>query len=264
MRTITAEPSHADMTAQETSQQSDAQQAPLPVFYRQPELLSSERHSGKSLAAKLDHRFAQGANAVPLNGVELELAQRHYPIVFSEEAAPFPMAILGLRTAENLFLGATGIWEERIYVPAYVRRYPFIFMTGADQKQFALCIDAASPFVVDGDGNPFFRGGQPSELTKNALAFCASFQAEYEKTRAFAAALAEHKLLESRTADIGLADGQKLVFGPFRVVDVGKLGALPNAVIADWLRRGWLAWIYAHLMSAANWAALANRTNAPA
>jgi hypothetical protein len=252
------------MTAQQASQPTDAQPASLPVFYQRPELLSNERHSGKSLAAKLDHRFAQGTNAVPLNGVEIELAQRHYPIVFSDEAAPFPMAILGLRTAENLFIGGAGTWEERIYVPAYVRRYPFIFMTGADQKQFALCVDAASTFVIDGDGNPFFRGGQPTDLTKNALAFCASFQAEYDKTRAFAAALTEHGLLESRTADIGLADGKKVVFGPFRVVDHGKLGALPNAVIADWLRRGWLGWIYAHLMSAANWTALANRMNTPA
>jgi hypothetical protein len=201
---------------------------------------------------------------VPLNGVELEFAQRHYPIVFTDEATPFPIAVLGLRTSENLFLGASGTWHEGIYVPAYVRRYPFIFMTGPDQKQFALCVDSASTFVVDGDSNPFFRDGQPTELTKNALAFCASFQAEHEKTRAFAAALAEHKLFESRSANIDLGNGRKVVFGPFQAIDRAKLAALPNAVIAEWLRSGWLGWIYAHLMSAANWAALANRMNAPA
>lgn len=252
------------MTAQPSSPPVAAPPAALPVFYRRPELLSADRHARKSLAAKLDHRFAQEANAVPLNGVELEFAQRHYPIVFSDEATPFPMAILGLRTADNLFVGASGAWQEGVYVPAYVRRYPFIFMTGPDQKQFALCIDTASAFVVDGDANPFFRDGQPTELTKSALAFCASFQAEYEKTRAFAAALAEHKLLESRSASIDLGSGRKAVFGPFRTIDAAKLAALPNAVIADWLRSGWLGWIYAHLMSAANWSALANRMKAPA
>lgn len=252
------------MTDQPISQSLQDPQAPLPVFYRKPELLSSDRHAGKSLAAGTDHRFAKDANAVPLNGVELELAQRHYPIVFSDEATPFPMAILGLRTAENLFLGPSGTWQQGVYVPAYVRRYPFIFMSGPDQKQFALCIDSASGFVVDGDANPFFRDGQPTDLTKNALGFCASFQAEYEKTRAFAAALTEHKLLESRTASIDMGDGQKVVFGPFRALDGAKLAALPNAVIAEWLRSGWLGWIYAHLMSAANWAALANRLKAPA
>jgi hypothetical protein len=252
------------MTSQQASQPVAAPQAALPVFYRQPELLSSDRYERKSLTAGLDHRFAQDTNAVPLNGVELEFAQRHYPIVFSDEATPFPVAILGLRAAQNQFLGASGIWHEGAYVPAYVRRYPFIFMTGPDQKQFALCVDAASGLIADDDSNPFFRDGQPTDLTKNALAFCTSFQAEHEKTRAFAAALAEHKLFESRTASIALGDGQNLVFGPFRAIDGAKLAALPNAVIAEWLRSGWLGWIYAHLMSAANWAALANRINTPA
>lgn len=235
----------------------------MPVFYTRPELLTAERHGAKSLAPILDQRFARSTNSVPLNGVEFALTQRHYPIVFSDETAPFPMAIVGVRNAENLFLGDGGCWQENTYVPAYVRRYPFVFMTGPDQKQFALCIDSASAFVIDGDGNPFFRDGQPTEVTKNALAFCTSFQAEYEKTRLFAAALTEHKVLETRTADIDLGGGQKLIFGPFRVVDEAKLGALPNAVIADWLRRGWLAWAYAHLLSFANWATLANRVRAP-
>lgn len=252
------------MTDQTSSPAQQAQKSALPVFYRQPELLTSEKHARKSLASSPDHRFARETNSVPLNGVELELAQRHYPIVFSEEATPFPMAILGLRTSENLFVEPSGRWTDGIYVPAYVRRYPFVFMSAPDQKQFALCIDAASGFVIDGDSNPFFRDGQPTDLTKNALGFCASFQAEYEKTRAFAAALTEHKLLESRNATIELANGQKFVFGPFRAVDAAKLAALPNAVIADWLRSGWLGWIYAHLMSAPNWTALAARMKAPA
>jgi len=237
---------------------------PMPIFYTRPELLSSERHSGKSLASRPDHRFTQGTNSVPLNGVELGLAQRVYPIVFSDEAAPFPMAILGLRNAENLFLGSSGVWEGKAYIPAYIRRYPFVFTTGPDQKQYALCIDSASASVIDGEANPFFRDGKPTDLTKNALAFCASFQAEYEKTRAFAAALTEHKLLDTRTADVDLGNGQKLVFGPFRVVDEDRLGALPDAVVADWLRRGWLAWIHAHLLSSANWMELANRLRVPA
>jgi hypothetical protein len=231
----------------------------MPVLYKRPEPLTSENYAGKSLAADVDQRFTRTTNSVPLNGIEFAPAQRHYPIVFSDEARPFPMAIVGLRNAENLFLGAGGRWESGLYLPAYIRRYPFIFMTGPDQKQFTLCIERDTDFVIEGDSNPLFREGQPTELTKNALAFCSSFQIEYEKTRAFAAALLERELLESRTADIDLGNGQKVIFGPFRTVDEAKLAALPDAVVADWLRRGWLAWIYAHLLSSALWADLANR-----
>ena len=70
-------------------------------------------------------------------------------------------------------------------------------------------------------------------------------------------------MLETRTAEIDLSSGQKLIFGAFRVVDEAKLAALPNAVVADWLRRGWLAWTHAHLLSFANWSNLADRVRAP-
>src|SRR5690348_16185903 len=108
------------MTEPQASPSPASPQTAMPILYRKPVLLSNDQHANKSLAPKLDHRFAVGTNAVPLNGIELEWAQRHYPIVFSEEATPFPMAILGLRTAENLFVGESGLWQEGIYVPAYV------------------------------------------------------------------------------------------------------------------------------------------------
>jgi len=238
-------------------------QAGLPVFYTRPELLAADKHANRSLAKTLNFGFAKQSNSVPLNGVEFALAQRHYPIVFSNEGAPFPLAVLGLRSDENLFVGLAGDWTERGYVPAYVRRYPFIFLAAADEKQFALCIDAASPLIIEGTDNPFFKDGQPSELTKNALNFCAAFQAEYEKTKPFCAALIEHNVLETKAADMSLANGQKLVFGTFRVVDEAKLATLPEAVLADWHRKGWLAWIHAHIFSFANWANLASRITAP-
>lgn len=240
-----------------------ASNAPAPLFYKNPSLLTPDRFAGKSLAPNASLRFALDTNSVPLNGVELALAQRHYPIVFSEEETPFPIAILGLRNAENSFVGADGRWAAGAYVPAYVRRYPFVFVTGADQSQFALCIDAASDFVVDGDANPFFRDGKPAEASQNALAFCSAFQGEFEKTKAFARAVAEQGLFESKTADVELKNGQKLRLGTFKTIDEGKLAALPHAVVSDWLKRGWLLWIHAHLLSASNWALLAQRITTP-
>lgn len=251
------------MTTQGTTKTPSNEQPPKPVFYERPELLSPERHAGKSLGTVSHHRFARATNTVPLTGAEFGVAQRHYPIVFSDEGTPFPMAILGLRDAENLFVGSEGTWEDDAYIPAYVRRYPFVFMADAEKQQFALCIDAASEFLVEGNASPLFRDGAPTEITKNALAFCTSFQAEYEKTQVFAAALSEYLLLVSRTASLELHGQQKLILGPFRVIDESKLAALPDALIADWLRRGWLAWIHAHLLSFANWTTLAKRMKAP-
>jgi len=238
--------------------------AGLPVFYARPELLDPAKHGGRSLARTVNFGFTKRTNSVPLNGVEFILAQRNYPIVFSNEAAPFPVALLGLQNEENLFVGAAGDWTPGAYVPAYIRRYPFIFMEGGDGKQFALCIDAASPLIVENVENPFFKDGQPTDLTKSALNFCGAFQQEYEQTKPFCAALMEHKLLETKAADMKLPGGKSMAFGPFRVVDEAKFRTLPADLLADWQKKGWLGWIYAHLFSFSNWPNLVSRTKAPA
>jgi len=228
----------------------------LPLFYRQPELLSAEQHAGKSIARAVDFRFARATNSVPLNGVEFALAQRHYPIVFTSSDPVVPAAVLGLRDQQNRFVSAEGCWAPGHYIPAYIRRYPFVFVAAPGEETFGLCLDMASEFVVDGTDNPLFTSGQPTELTKNALAFCAAYQAEYAVTRKFCAALVEQNLFDTRSADIRLADGQKLMLGTFRVISEERFNALPDATILDWRKRGWLAWIYAHLMSFASWGGL--------
>ena len=230
--------------------------AALPLFYKQPELLSPDRHGGKSLAKSINFRFARATNSVPLNSVEFALAQRHYPIVFTPANPPLPVAILGLRDEQNLFVNAEGGWKPGHYIPAYVRRYPFVFTTSAGEESFALCVDAASEFIVDGAENPLFENGKPTQTTNNALNFCAAFQAEFNKTRDFCAALEEQKLLDVKAADVALPGGQKLVFGNFRVVNEARFQALPEAVVLDWYKRGWMGLVYAHLLSFGSWAHL--------
>lgn len=232
--------------------------APIALFYRRPLPVGPGNFQGKSLARKGSLEFARGTNAVPLNVVEFALAQRHYPIVFTADEKPSPIALVGLRKGENLFVGNDGRWAERFYVPAYVRRYPFILMQTGKANQLALCADAASDLIVAGDSNPFYVEGKASALVQSAGKICGAFQNEAARTEQFCAALAEHDLLGKKSA--GLKSGtEKLKFGPFKAVDPKKLGALPDALIAKWQRNGWLPAISAHLFSMNNWAGLANR-----
>ena len=195
---------------------------------------------------------------MPLNGVEFPLAQRSYPIVFSDDESCFPVALLGLRQNRNLFVGADGQWAKGAYVPAYVRRYPFIFFADDKQENFALCVDTASKYV-GGEGTKFFENGKPTELTQNALRFCSEFQGHYQNTVEFCRALREQNLLISNRADIRLRSGGNLSVGNFRIVDENRLQVLSKDVVMSWWEKGWLPMIYAHLMSLATWAALGDR-----
>src|SRR5690606_23806240 len=101
-----------------------------PAFFKNVVPLNRDRH--RRLKLRMDGRatFAAGTHFVPLAAVELYEAARDYPIVFTGSEDASPVAILGLRAGENLFIDANGRWANGTYVPAFVRRYPFILSRG--------------------------------------------------------------------------------------------------------------------------------------
>ncbi len=235
----------------------------LPLFYRDLHPIDARRHAGTSLKSRLGCGFARSTNVVLLNGVEFEPAARHYPIVFLSTPVPAALAVLGLRTGENLFVDKAGDWRAGAYVPAYVRRYPFIFHRSDNGQQYTLCVDEAADALEKGEARPFFVDGQPSEVTKTALAFCAAYQRDNDDTRAFIDAVAAQGLLVRNKLDVRLQSGERLSLEGFEVIDRARFDALPDAVIAAWRRRGWLAFVYAHFFSLTSWAHLIDLAAAP-
>ncbi|MDZ5648614.1 SapC family protein [Nitrospirillum sp. BR 11828] len=235
-------------------------QQTLPAFYQRPRPLAAERDGDLSLATATDYRFATGANSVPVIAAEFTLACKHYPILFLDGAPPQAVVLLGMRNGENLFVDADGGWEAGAYIPAYVRRYPFIFMENRDRAEFTLCIDEAAPSVSLGGANKLFEGGQPTEVTRNALAFCSDYQGHYNATTEFVEALRKAGLLVENRADVTLKDGQKLSLAGFKVIDEGKFNQLSAEEFERWRQRGWLPLVYAHFVSVSNWAGLVDRT----
>ena len=85
------------------------------------------------------------AHAVPLTVDEFPLVQRHYPIVFSVGGAPVPIALMGLNEGVNVFLDDEGRpLDQNIYIPAYLRRYPFLLARLASSTMANLCSTATS------------------------------------------------------------------------------------------------------------------------
>ncbi len=236
-----------------------AQQPPAAgqlLFYRQPEALTAERHGALRLKRDGDFAFARTANSVVITGTEFAQAMRFYPIVFSG-TKPYPLAVLGLG-AENLFVGTDGHWRAGHYIPAYMRRYPFVFIAHPDGKQFILGLDRACERLVneeEGTG-PLFENGKPGAITQEALTFCGAYQTDHGFTLAFAQALEEQNLLIENQAQAKLPDGRQLNLQGFKVIDQTKFAALPDAVIVDWHKKGWLALANFHLASLARFQTL--------
>jgi hypothetical protein len=233
----------------------------LPLFYKQPQALVAGVHGGLRLTGQADFRFAAGTNAAPITATEFVEAMRFYPIVFVGEAT-HPSAVLGL-DSRNLFVDADGGWAEGRYVPAYARRYPFVFIESADKSQYALGVDMASDrLTTDADAasaQPLFVDGQPAPVTQDALRFCAALQADHATTRLFCQALADQELLVDQQAQGALPSGERFNVQGFRIIDAAKLQALPDEVVLDWRRKGWLTLIDLHLASLNRWRDLLDR-----
>lgn len=232
----------------------------LPLFYRKPEALNAGAHGELRLRPSTDFAFARATNSVGITASEFGAVSRHFPIVFAGEGA-YPAAVLGL-DAGNLFVDDAGKWAESTYVPAYVRRYPFAFIAFDDGKQFALGVDRDCPRLVTTDeegAQAFFENDKPTRLTEDAMRFCIAFQNDHGVTVNFGKALKEQNLLVDVQYAASIAAGKHVSLKGFQVVDRTRFRALPDAVVLDWHRKGWLALVQLHLMSQDHWQALTVR-----
>jgi hypothetical protein len=229
----------------------------LPPLYRRPVLLDASRHARLSVRQDGSYDFARHVTALPVNAVEFVLAARNYPIVFAVHVENVvPMVVLGVRPEQNLFVGGDGRWLRGAYVPAYARRYPFIFLESPDRSKLGLCVDEASDLLVESDVRPLFRAGAKTQIVDSMLEFCAAYHRDFAFTKTFSAALLEQGLLTENNATLRLVHGEQRALGGFHVVDEAKLANLDDRVFLDWRRRGWLPLIYAHLISIASWSSL--------
>jgi hypothetical protein len=227
---------------------------PMPLFYKKPEPLDSRKHSKMGLKKNFGLGFTINVNAVPINMIEMPQICRFYPIAFSPDGNATPVALVGVRDNENLFVNAKGEWTADCYIPAYIRRYPFIFSEMPGNEQLALCVDMNDAIVNDNGEQKFFEtDGKPTQLAKNAMEFCKSYHAAAQQTQEFSKALAASGLLVDRQAEINVGEGKKIAFSGFRIVDEQKLAEMSDKDFMEWRKKGWLPFLYAHLFSGAQW-----------
>lgn len=219
------------------------------LIYENAVPVSTERHRGLWVKGGTDFSFASDLNSAPLTIGELSAAGAEYPVVFVGED-PMPVALLGARDAENLFVGADGGWTGK-YIPAFLRRYPFVFATPTDGKTYTLCIDESfAGCNRDGRGEPLFDAeGKRTRFLENALEFTRVYQTQHEQTLAFARRLKGLDLFEPMHADFKLNSGRQMRLTGFNVVSRSKLKALSGETLSELLASDGLELIYLHLAS---------------
>jgi SapC protein len=225
----------------------------MPLFYKNPQPLEPARHAKAGLSPRNDFAFSRGTNAVAITIGEFSSIAFNYPIVFSVTTPVVPFAVLGVRDNENLFVNANGDWREDAYIPAYVRRYPFVFSQVPNSDRLVLCVDESAPQYETNSSQPFFIDGKPSENLQRALKFTEMFHAQLDETRRFCTWLEENSMLEEKVARADMSSGQSYTMRGFRVISSEKMNTLTDVQILELHRKGWLALMYFHLQSLQHW-----------
>lgn len=232
------------------------------MFYKKPIAIHRETH--RDLRLKLQasgFSYAASTNSIPLAAVEFANACHDYPIVFvtDDKDGGMPVALTGLRENENLFVSAEGKWEDA-YIPAFVRRYPFVLQGDEGDKELGVLIDAEADGYGAQDGERLFsEDGTDTTMLTGMLQLLNDYRAYTHQTSIFVKQLRKLDLLIPRVVNAVTQQGAGITMDGFSVVDETRLNALNDADLLALARSGQLAGIYAHMISLANIQPLLNR-----
>ena len=224
------------------------------------------KHRGLGVNQSGLFAFAAPLNSVYITLVEFQQAARDYPIVFAGDSAGerlYPFIVTGLESGQNLYVGKDGVWQEKTYVPAYVRRYPFctVNIRQSDDKDAPvtqmICVDEAgltkeAPELVTGEGDM-------SDIWPPVETFIKEVDQASLATPRFMEALKEHDLLEKVEAHIHEKSGREVRLQGMYRISQAKLKKLSDEVLRDLLEKDYLYHIDLHRMSLDNFRGLLDR-----
>jgi putative transposase len=218
-------------------------------MYKKLVVLDKNNHKELKVNPMRDLNFAKGSAFIPVIASEVALIGSAFPIVFTAEETPSLVSLVSLG-GDSLAINQEGKWITS-YVPSFIRKYPFaIASTQENPDQKVILIDEESDLVSTVEGNELFTtDGEQSETLQNAVKFLTSHENQMLVTQNVAKIIGESGILEDREIAIGEGDEKQILVNGFKVVDREKLNALSDDILAEWVRKGIISMIDAHIKS---------------
>ena len=235
------------------------------MFYKNPQPLAKDKHE-KFGVKQIDKPFEFMADQhfLPITAPEFGAAAASFPVIFAGEERN-PLAVMGIRTGENLFV-TDGIFRQDYYMPAFARRYPFVLAGDQANDRFVVCVDESAECVTNkAPAQKFFEKGDASEFTKEAFTFLQNFERDRQATTLMIEKFKELDLFEQKdmhfqgqNADGSPGERQKIA--DYFAITEERLKTLDEKTLKEFTENGYLAVAHAHMISLGNWQRLVNMT----
>lgn len=234
------------------------------LLYRDVKPADTERLETLRFNTHAGYGFASGCHVIPLGIAEFAYAARHYPIVFNDDEHSTPVALVGVTARHNLFVSPSGDWADGCYIPAFIRRYPFIPLRAGEGGEARMFVDVSAPHFNGTNGRRLVENGEATALLAKVEDYISTFEVQISQTLAFAKACEEQDLFAMRSVDYPLPDNRKLRLRGFKVIDMERLRALSEDAVIDWWRKGYLSYAEGHVTSLGNFGRLFHRARSQA
>jgi hypothetical protein len=229
--------------------------APL---YKSPEPLNPQTHA--KLGVKVmdaPFAFAASNHFVPMVGPEFPAAATSFPIIFAGDEKT-PLGVLGLNPGDNLFFEKNGTVRPDMYLPAYIRRYPFVVALDDAAQRAVVCIDTGADMVSEDGEMKLFENGELTQYAKDCVDYCQRFEDDRARSEHFVKRMKELDLFTLRKATFTPRNadgttGEEITISEYFAIDETKVHALSAEVLVQLRDEAHLAWIYAHLVSLWHW-----------
>jgi len=231
--------------------------------------LDKQKHAGLGLPKETGYAWAAEINAVFINAAEFFKAALDYPIAFVREPNSgefLPMAVLGLKAKQNLYVDSLGRWRAHTYMPAYFRRYPFCIAElpaakEGEAPQRLVCVQPDA-LTKDSEQQLFTANGEPAPAWEPIHKLLEAMEGARQQTRVLTRRIEALGLLVPFDAVAMPKQGERSrLQGLFRV-DEEKLAEIQAKDFKTLTKKGELRAIYAHLLSLENFARLLDYTQA--
>lgn len=225
-------------------------------MYQDLEILNKINHKNNSVKEIKDFSYAKNLMNAPITITEFFEACKNYPILFTKDKDEnwFASIMLGYKENENIFVDDKGVWDKLHYVPAFVRRYPFIFVEQKNNDELIVALNKDS-LIIDkkNESRKLFNDkGENTEFLNNVIGFLNQFYVDSMATKEFIKQLDEWELLEEKIATVITPNQEQFNINGLYIVNEEKLKHLSKKKKDEICNKNAIPLITAHLISLSN------------
>lgn len=219
-----------------------------------PELikLSPEKHGHLKVVPDCALKLAASQHVMNIRVSELGKVVSSFPVFLIRNAHTGNWALSAVTAfapGHNLFV-EEGSWLA-IYQPAGMQTYPLFLMQSADDEQgYTIGIDEQSDAFSTEQGEPLFdQNGKASLYLGRITNLLEADIKDDVRTFRFANKLQELGLIKAMDVSVHYESGPVRTLKGLHTIDEDRLQAMPNEQLGELNKKGYLAPIYAMLVS---------------